>query len=167
MTSWAFYALGRPVGQGNHRTSAAGHTYETTVGHRSWRNAVTAAGFGAGPCLDGPLVVRMIFSVPRPKSARKADTIPCRAPDLSKLARAAEDAIGDAGLWADDARVADYVRLAKVYPGLEWSSEALPVPGVLVAAQEIAPTGLVGTLLPLLQSARADAWGTYRAKGVA
>ena len=45
-----------------------------------------------------------------------------------------EDAITEAGLWADDARVADYHRLAKVWAGFD--DDALPVPGVAVAAVE-------------------------------
>ena len=51
-------------------------------------------------------------------------------PDLSKLLRSTEDALTDAGLWADDARVVEYERLAKVYPGED--PEALPVPGVRI-----------------------------------
>jgi hypothetical protein len=55
-------------------------------------------------------------------------------PDLSKLARSTEDAITEAGLWADDARVSEYARLAKVWPGCD--PDALPVPGVVVVCVE-------------------------------
>ena len=79
----------------------------------------------------------MVFTMARPKSARKVDQIPCKTPDLSKLARSTEDAITDAGLWADDARVAEYARLAKVWTG--YDPEALAVPGALVACVTMSP----------------------------
>lgn len=81
--------------------------------------------------LDGPLVARMVFTLPKPNSAPKTRrTYPMRTPDLSKLLRSTEDALTDAGLWADDARVVEYERLAKVYPNEDL--EALPVPGVRI-----------------------------------
>jgi crossover junction endodeoxyribonuclease RusA len=99
-----------------------------------WREAVKAAA-PSQPRLDGPLAVHMVFTLRRPASARKSDLSPCRTPDLSKLARATEDAITDAGLWGDDARVSQYVRLAKVWSG--YDRDALNTPGVLVAAVEM------------------------------
>lgn len=81
--------------------------------------------------LDGPLVARMVFTLPKPKSAPKTRrTYPMRTPDLSKLLRSTEDALTDAGLWADDARVVEYERLVKVYPNED--PESLPVPGVRI-----------------------------------
>ncbi len=53
--------------------------------------------------------------------------MPYRIPDLSKLLRGIEDAITEAGLWADDARVAEYVRLAKV---CKYSVNPVTVTGV-------------------------------------
>jgi hypothetical protein len=88
----------------------------------------------AGPTLDGPLAVFMVFTMKRPTSARKADFAPYKTPDLSKLCRSTEDACTEAGLWADDARVSEYVRLAKVWTG--YDDDALETPGVLVAAIE-------------------------------
>lgn len=107
---------------------------ESSAKLRPWREAVKAAAYGAGPLLDGPLAVQMVFTLPRPKSAPKRDTTPYRTPDLSKLARSTEDAITDAGLWSDDARVSEYVRLAKVWSGHD--PDALPVPGVVIACVE-------------------------------
>jgi len=133
--AWSFAALGLPAPQGSKRHVGHGVMVENSTRVRPWREAVKSAGFGAGPCLDGPLAVVMVFTMPRPKSAPKRVTRPDRTPDLSKLCRATEDAITEVGLWADDARVAEYVRLAKVFPGLE--GYALPVPGVVVAASEI------------------------------
>jgi Holliday junction resolvase RusA-like endonuclease len=81
--------------------------------------------------LDCPLRVSMVFTVPKPKSAPKTRrTWPDRKPDLSKLVRSTEDALTDAGLWRDDARVVEYVRVAKVFPGED--VDALLAPGVRV-----------------------------------
>jgi hypothetical protein len=54
-------------------------------------------------------------------------------PDLSKLARATEDALVDAGLLRDDARIVEYLRLAKVFPNED--PEALDAPGVRIAIE--------------------------------
>jgi hypothetical protein len=56
-------------------------------------------------------------------------------PDLSKLVRSTEDACTDAGLWADDGRVAEYARVAKVWTG--YDPDALQTPGAIVAAVEM------------------------------
>lgn len=107
---------------------------------RPWRMDVKAAAealleASGGPPIDAPIVVRMVFTLPKPQSAPKTRrTYPMRTPDLSKLARSTEDALTDAGLWADDARVVEYERLAKVYPGED--PESLPVPGVRIEVRE-------------------------------
>ena len=109
---------------------------ESSARVRPWREAVKEAARGAGECLDGPLVVCMVFTVPRPKSAPRRVVAPATTPDLSKLARATEDAITDVGLWADDARVVEYARLAKVFPYAHSNDRhALDVPGVVVACE--------------------------------
>lgn len=132
MTGWSFYAVGTPAPQGSKRHVGHGVMIESSAKVKPWREAVKSAAYGAGHCLDGPIAVRMVFTMARPKSARRVDTVPCRTPDLSKLARSTEDAITEAGLWADDARVAEYARLAKVWT--RFDRDALPVPGVIVAA---------------------------------
>lgn len=84
--------------------------------------------------LDAPVRVRMVFTMPKPASAPKRKrTYPCRMPDLSKLARSTEDALTEAGIWKDDARVVEYSRLAKVYPGED--PEALDAPGVRIEVE--------------------------------
>lgn len=86
--------------------------------------------------LDGPLVVSMVFTLPKPASAPKRRTTwPDKKPDLSKLARSTEDALTDAGLWADDARVVEYTRLAKVFPGED--PQALQSAGVRVTVRRM------------------------------
>jgi Holliday junction resolvase RusA-like endonuclease len=137
MAAWSFIAIGRPAPQGSKsfKGMAAGHAIlvESSKAVKPWREAVKTAA-PPGPTLDGPLAVHMVFTMQRPSSARKADRSPSKAPDLSKLIRATEDAITDAGLWADDARV------SRMYAAKVWSDYdpwALKTPGVLVAAIEI------------------------------
>lgn len=109
---------------------------------RPWRQDVKAAAealrerTGAAP-IDGPVVVSMVFTLQKPASApKRRRTYPMRTPDLSKLARSTEDALTDAGIWADDARVIEYSRLAKVYPGED--PHALDTPGVVIEIMEVA-----------------------------
>lgn len=108
---------------------------------RPWRQDVKAAAeawksaAGAAP-IDGPVVVRMTFTLPKPASApKRRRTYPMRTPDLSKLARSTEDALTDAGIWQDDARVIEYTRLAKVFP-ME-GDDALDSPGAVIEIWEV------------------------------
>lgn len=138
MKGWAFVVIGDPAPQGSKRHVGNGVMLEQSKKVAPWRESVKASvPLGSLPCLDGPLLCRMVFTLRRPASARKAETVPYRYPDLSKLCRSTEDAITQVGLWADDARVSEYVRLAKVWPGFD--PHSLPVPGVAVAAAEVGP----------------------------
>lgn len=104
---------------------------------KPWRDAVRADAIlarqqvpGWAP-LDVPLELEMVFTVPKPASApRRRRTWPDRMPDLSKLCRSTEDALKDAGVYRDDARIVRYRDLAKVYPGED--PNALESPGVLI-----------------------------------
>lgn len=95
---------------------------------KSWRQAVLEAAQakrnGAAPLL-GPLTVVMHFYLKRPKSHYRigknagilkdtAPEYPAKVPDLSKLVRATEDALTDAGVWADDALVVE-IRTRKLW----------------------------------------------------
>jgi crossover junction endodeoxyribonuclease RusA len=108
---------------------------------KPWRQDVKAAAeawrdlAGVAP-IDGPIVVRMTFTLPKPKSAPKTRrTYPMRTPDLSKLARSTEDALTDAGIWTDDARVIGYSKLWKAYPGED--VDALDSPGAVIEIIEV------------------------------
>lgn len=109
---------------------------------RPWRMDVKAAAEewrarnpGHKP-LDGPLIGRMIFTLPKPLSApKRRRTYPMRTPDLSKLLRSTEDALTDAGIWTDDARVVGYSRMWKTYPGED--AEALDSPGALIVVMSL------------------------------
>ncbi len=115
---------------------------ESSAKVRPWRQDVKAAAEewrarnpGHKP-FDGPLIVRMIFTLRKPASAPKRSlTYPMRTPDLSKLARSTEDALTDAGIWTDDARIVGYSRLWKTYPGED--REALDAPGAVIDVLEI------------------------------
>jgi Holliday junction resolvase RusA-like endonuclease len=147
-------ALGRPAPQGSKRAFAGkrkdGSVYAGTVesSHyrvQSWRQAVidAAAELGEPPQLAGPLELSMVFVMPRPRAhyrtgrraAELRDTgpaFPARMPDLSKLCRATEDALTDAGVWADDGQVVCYGPLAKIYE----NGHVTGLPGVLITITE-------------------------------
>lgn len=138
MSALQVIAYGNPAPQGSKSfkgiRGGKAIMVESSKKVRPWREivhaAAVAARHGAAP-IDAPVLVRMIFTVPKPSSAPKTRrTYPCRMPDLSKLCRSTEDALTTAGVWKDDARVVGYGRLAKVYPGED--PEALEAPGVRI-----------------------------------
>lgn len=135
---------GHPKPQGSKRHVGNGVMVESCKGLRPWRTDVKLTAVearGAAPTLDGPLVARVVFTVAKPSAApKRRRTWPATKPDLPKLLRAIEDALSDAGLWRDDARVVEYQRLAKVYHGED--PEALDSPGVRIVVApvvEVAP----------------------------
>lgn len=132
-------AYGRPAPQGSKKfvgraKSGRGILVESSKAVKPWRQIVHAAALAArngAPPLDGPLCAVMVFTLPKPKSAPKTiQTWPDRMPDVSKLLRATEDALTDAGVWADDARAVEYMPLAKRYPNE--GRYALEAPGVFI-----------------------------------
>lgn len=134
---------GTPAPQGSKKfvgmVNGHGMMVESSKKVKPWRQDVKAAAIVARngtPTLDGPLIVRMVFTIPKPLSAPKRKrTYPDKKPDLSKLVRSTEDALTDAGLWRDDARVCEYVRVAKVYPNED--PESLDSPGVRITIEKI------------------------------
>lgn len=94
-----------------------------------WRERVTAAAKVAmrfREPFDGPVELRIMFGLPRPKSAARR-LAPHTKPDLSKLLRAVEDSFTDAGVWKDDSRVCRAV-VEKQYS---------PTPGIRVLVREL------------------------------
>lgn len=141
---------GTPAPQGSHRAFVNPKTGKAIVTQasaatRPWRDTVRAFAIDHKPLgwtpLDGPLWARMVFSVARPATAPKKVLYPSSRPDLSKLLRAVEDSLTEAGIWTDDARVVAYTRLAKVFAGSE-DPDALDVPGVLVEVTDEVPASL-------------------------
>jgi crossover junction endodeoxyribonuclease RusA len=143
----AFDVYGIPGPQGSKRfvgTSKTGRglMVESSAKVKPWREAVkwsareALALAGITTPLDGPLRVTLTFTLPKPKSAPKTrTTYPDRKPDGSKLQRSTEDALTDAGVWADDARVVEWIG-AKRFPGE--GDGALSSPGVRIVVERIA-----------------------------
>jgi Holliday junction resolvase RusA-like endonuclease len=112
---------------------------------KPWRAAIVEAASQIRPAepFDGPLVAELVFTMPRPKvhyregkfagqiKARYLDALPDRVPDLSKLIRSTEDALTDAGVWADDARVVAFRNPRKVYVS-STDPDALDRPGAII-----------------------------------
>lgn len=138
------YGNPAPQGSKSFKGMVNGHAVmaESSKKVKPWRMDVKAAAelvkaqHGMLAPMDGPLVASMVFTLPKPISApKRRRTWPDRTPDLSKLARSTEDALSDAGLWKDDARVVEYSRLAKVYPGED--PQALSSPGVRITIRRM------------------------------
>lgn len=117
-------ALGVPIPQGSTKAfmpRGARLPVVTADNARTkpWRQAIVDASReqmeGRRP-IDGPVELRVVFYMPRPKSAPKRVTEPSAKPDLDKLVRAVGDALTAAGVWADDSRVV-FVAARKVYAG--------------------------------------------------
>lgn len=133
---------GSPAPQGSKKfvgtaKSGRGIMVESSKKVRPWRQDVKAAAqlvLEHAQAIEGPVRVRMVFTVRKPASApKRRRTYADRMPDLSKLARSTEDALSDAGVWEDDARIIEYTRLAKVFPGED--PEALDRPGVRIVIE--------------------------------
>lgn len=138
---------GLPAPQGSKRGFVNRHTgrvamVESSKNVKPWREAVKCAALEAlesrelsiGAHCNGAMIgavrVEMIFTLPKPKSAPKSrQTFPDRKPDLSKLIRSTEDALTDAGVWEDDARVVEVIA-AKRYPSE--GTDALHMPGAII-----------------------------------
>jgi Holliday junction resolvase RusA-like endonuclease len=148
---------GRPAPQGSKRAFMGKRSDGTPVARviesshdrvKSWRQAVIdeareVIGWGRYPALGGPLEVSMLFRLPRPKghyrTGRNAHLLrdsapryPTGTPDLSKIVRATEDALTDAGVWADDALVVSYDGVAKIY-----ADTSAGLPGAVITIRQL------------------------------
>ena len=118
----AFTVHGVPQPAGSKRAFVTPKTGRIVVvddakGSRPWKNRVAAAAAEAmdGPPLSGPVELLLTFSVTRPRGhygvGRNSDIVkpsapvfPTVRPDITKLVRAAEDAMTGI-VWKDDAQV--------------------------------------------------------------
>jgi crossover junction endodeoxyribonuclease RusA len=103
------FVPGRPAPQGSKRHVGAGILVESSKACGPWRQTVAynVAQVFAGPPLDGPLLVRLGFVMPRPAATPKRRTPPAvKKPDVDKLARAVFDALTSV-VWRDDSQVVD------------------------------------------------------------
>jgi Holliday junction resolvase RusA-like endonuclease len=95
-------------------------TFESNAkGLKAWRLNVRTAAVevrdGRDP-LDGPVVLTVVFTRPKPVSAPKRKPCwPWTKPDWDKLARAVCDGLKDGGVYKDDARVVRAL-VVKSYP---------------------------------------------------
>lgn len=137
-------AYGSPAPQGSKKfvgltKTGRGILAESSAKVKPWRQDVKAAAEkarGDASPMDGPLRAHIVFTLPKPKSApKRRRTFPDRKPDLSKLLRSTEDALTDAGVISDDARIVEFVRLAKAFPGED--VDALTAPGVKIEIWQI------------------------------
>jgi crossover junction endodeoxyribonuclease RusA len=110
------WVAGRPAPQGSKRylgrSGGRGVMVESSKAVAPWRADVRDAfTLGIGPDARqwagvAPVVVKLVFVMPRPTSTPKRRTpAAVKRPDLDKLVRAVFDAIGSAGVWADDSQV--------------------------------------------------------------
>jgi Holliday junction resolvase RusA-like endonuclease len=136
VTELNFTVIGTPAPQGSKRHVGRGVMIESSAKVKPWREAVKWAALEAGTRsmgwepLTGPLLVSLSFVLPKPASAPKTRrTWPAKRPDLDKLIRSTFDALGEAGVWVDDAQVIR-VLARKSYPNED--SAPLGVPGAYV-----------------------------------
>ena len=141
MTSLSFSVIGLPAPQGSKRHVGRGIMIESSKAVKPWREAVKTAARAAmaeagatAPAVPGAVYMLIHFYLPCPKKyAKNPNARPQTKPDLSKLIRATEDALTDAGAWEDDARVVDLI-VSKWYAGkvLGWD-----VPGAEITIEAI------------------------------
>ena len=112
MSGLRFEVIGLPGAQGSKRHVGHGVMVESSKKVAPWREAVANAARRAhtGPALDGPLSLEVVFRLPATSSWKAADRTrgwrwKDRTPDLDKLLRSTGDALTQAGVIADDARL--------------------------------------------------------------
>lgn len=144
MSEIVIRVIGSPAPQGSkrfvgHAKSGRGILIESSKAVKPWRQDVKYAAVKAmsrpdhmpdKAMLRGAIDVEMVFTIAKPKSAPKTrKTWPDRKPDLSKLVRSTEDALTDAGVWEDDARIVRCLA-SKVFVGE--GCDAMDVPGAVI-----------------------------------
>ena len=104
-----------PAPQGSKKYLGNGVMVESCKNLKPWRYLVQQAAVATNhPTITGPVSLSCIFLFPRPKShytskgaiKPSAPTFHSVKPDGSKCLRSTEDALVDAGLLQDDARIA-------------------------------------------------------------
>ena len=104
-----------PAPQGSKRHVGNGVMIESSANVKPWRYLVQQAAVATEhPTFQGPISLSCVFLFPRPKShftpkgilKPSAPSYHSVKPDGSKCLRSTEDALVDAGLIQDDARIA-------------------------------------------------------------
>ena len=154
-----FRVAGLPRTQGSKRPGLTRHKdpalrrpilrEQNSEAHAKWRNLVETAAkravadAGQAAPLAGPLRVVLLFALYRGRKPKYARPIGKNSGDVSKLARAVEDACTVAGVWVDDCLITDE-RIIKDYPG---ERVAQTSPGVIIRIWRVVADAPV---LPLL-----------------
>ena len=113
MSVLRFEVPGMPAPQGSKRHVGGGRMVESSKDLPAWRSSVAwaaRAAHGSRAAMDGPLAMELSFRFPMPASRPKRDRVRgvkwrTVKPDLDKLCRAVFDALTDAGVITDDARI--------------------------------------------------------------
>lgn len=138
-----FTVLGVPITQGSKTAFVNKHTGRAIVTegkgagqqrHKSWREAVRseaqrAAEEQPGCPLEGPVIVRITFGLPKPQSAPKTKRtwpVKARSGDIDKLARSCLDAITSV-VFADDSQVVE------LHVRKDWATQ----PGAVIDIEQI------------------------------
>lgn len=149
MIRLCFQVEGDPIPQGSARAFVVkGRAVVTSDNPRlkAWRNLVAAAASAARieqgwPAkVDHPLVVSIVFVLPRPKTVKRERPTGAKEGDIDKLARAVLDALTEGEVVVDDSRVVRVVA-EKVYG---------PTVGITVAVESLA----AGDFLAVLKGER-------------
>lgn len=137
MTRWTFLVQGRPKAQPRPKAFRRGDrasVYDpgTAAG---WKAAIVAASIPIRPQqpLTGCIAIELTFQLPRPKSLpkRMPGVVYCpKKPDWDNLAKAAVDAMTEAGWWRDDGQIVHAV-VRKFYHALDQR------PSMLVVLEEV------------------------------
>lgn len=142
-------AYGKPAPQGSKRSLGKGIMVESNPRTRPWRETVKQAALdvmatGDYDRIHGPVHLYAAFAFDRPKAHYNAKGVvrpsaPLRPEsrangDLSKLVRAAEDSLVDAGVIADDSLIVG-CQSEKVWTG---DVDGLDIPGALLIVTEYA-----------------------------
>ena len=113
------FVPGTPIPQGSVDVYR-GRVVSVKAPLKKWRDSVRAATLARhqGEPLDGPIIVHMVFQMPRPKRPRWP--LPAVKPDGDKLCRAIFDALSTTktqrGVITDDARIVSF-SVTKTYHG--------------------------------------------------
>lgn len=103
--------VGIPAPQGSKKSIGNNRFVETSKKLPAWRKAVKEAALKVLETeqkIEGPVWLELDFFVPRPKTVSvEQRPWPITPPDSSKLLRAVEDSLTDAGVWVDDSYVVD------------------------------------------------------------
>ena len=122
MSDLSFFVPGKAAPQGSKRHVGKGRLIESSEDLPAWRAAVTsaakAAHMGAAP-VDTPVSVALTVYVQKPR-ATKFRAYPAGSPDLDKYQRAVGDALEQAGVLTNDARIVHWD------PWKRWATEDNP-----------------------------------------